>query len=534
MRHPALTRFFAAFLAVVSAITLLSGGICIKKAADSREKQNTYIGRLWNKADEAELLSGEIDGLRPVYESRERLYDTMKEQYEEDTLSYRKDLAVYTATEAGLKQGREKMEEGYAGLRMGWIQHDNALKALEEAEEQFRPGYEQYLAGKEQLAEGQKQLEEAEALSASLPDPALMRTALEAARAAEGPLSVSVGELEALLQNPPLDPESGEVDREALVLQMQARLMNLSGQLSGVREALAGSYTPEELQAALTPAAAALNEQLEKLADGSASPEELLEEARRRFPEEQALPGSVSDALDRLDEMLTMLENLPELRRQLEEAQRVLTESEPMLLQAKEGFDEGKKQLAALKDMLIFTEAELIKGKAALEEKEQEQSDTRAELDRRKADMEQTSAELKELGEEVEEYKDKKARYNNLRYALLADKGISARTAEGAELIGAAREELDDQRRSAEREYSLRLAAALGMLAAAASGILTAAAAFRDRQGWRLLLPAVLSFALSAGAEAVSMAAERGMIYTVLFTGLFAAGVALLNLRKAS
>lgn len=61
MRYPALTRFFAAFLAVVSAITLLSGGICIKKAADSRTKQNTYIERLSDKADEAALLSEEID-----------------------------------------------------------------------------------------------------------------------------------------------------------------------------------------------------------------------------------------------------------------------------------------------------------------------------------------------------------------------------------------------------------------------------------------------------------------------------------------
>ena len=533
MRHPALTRFFAAFLAVVSAITLLSGGICIKKAADSRTKQNTYIERLSDKADEAALLSEEIDSMRAAYEDRDRRYDAMREQYEEDMLSYRRDLAMYTATEAGMKQGREQLEEGYAGLRMGWIQHDNAIKALEEAEAQFQPGYEQYLAGKEQLAEGQKKLEEAEALAAKLPDPALMRAALDATRAAEGPLSATVDSLSALLQNPPLDPQSGEVDRDALVSQMQNHLTTLSSQLSGVRDAMDGSYTPEELQSALAPAVAALNEQIEKLSDGAMTPEELLEDARARLPGEQEMPKTLAEALDRADETLSMLENLPEMRRQLDEAQRALAESEPMLLQAKSGFEEGRKQLDALQEMLILTEAQLIKGKAALEEKEQEQIETRSELDRRRAELEETSGELKRLGAEVEKYKDKKDRFSNLRYALLADGGIAGRTGKGTELIEAARAELDSQSDAAEKEYALRLAAALGMLLAAAAGILTVAAAFRDKQGWRLLAPAAMALALSAAAEGVSVAGERGLIYTVLFVGIFAAGVAALNIRKA-
>ena len=64
MRHPALTRFFAAFLAVVSVITLISGGVCIKKAADSMEKQNTNTARLSEKAAEAKELRAALDAMR--------------------------------------------------------------------------------------------------------------------------------------------------------------------------------------------------------------------------------------------------------------------------------------------------------------------------------------------------------------------------------------------------------------------------------------------------------------------------------------
>ena len=98
MHHPALTRFLAAFLAAVCAITLISGGICIKKAADSRKKQNTYVETLSAKADEAALLREEIDAMFDDYDADEQAYNAMNEQYTKDMKTYRKDLALYTAS----------------------------------------------------------------------------------------------------------------------------------------------------------------------------------------------------------------------------------------------------------------------------------------------------------------------------------------------------------------------------------------------------------------------------------------------------
>ena len=44
---------------------------------------------------------------------------------------------------------------------------------------------------------------------------------------------------------------------------------------------------------------------------------------------------------------------------------------------------------------------------------------------------------------------------------------------------------------------------------------------------------AALAFVLAAAAEGVSCYAGRGMIYTVLFVGVFGAAVLTLNLKKA-
>ena len=140
MRHPALTRFFAAFLAVVSVITLISGGICIKKAADDREKQNKSTLRLSDRTAEAKALLTELDAMPTSFAQKNAAYETAKERYDSEKLSYRKDLSIYTATEAALKQAQEKIDEGYASLRMGWIEHDSGEKARKDAEARCRPG----------------------------------------------------------------------------------------------------------------------------------------------------------------------------------------------------------------------------------------------------------------------------------------------------------------------------------------------------------------------------------------------------------
>ena len=529
MRHPALTRFFAAFLAAVSAITLISGAICIKKAADSREKQNTNTARLSDKTAEAKELLAELDAMPTGFAQKNASYEEAKERYDGEKLTYRKDLSIYTATEAALKQAQEKLDEGYAALRKGWIEHDNGEKALNDAEAQFRPGYEQYLAGKAQLEEGRRQYEQAVAMKESLPDPAIMRSGLEALKASKTEIDASLDAIQNTLENPPLDPETGEVDGEAQRAQLLAELFVLSGQLASVQARLSAEYSPEQLSQAMS-AVAALGEQAGTAAGGSMSEEELIAAARGILASGQSLRGAFDSAITSSEQTI---ESLPAMKAQLDQAEAALKEGEPALLQAKAAFDEGRKQLDKAKDMLIYAEAQLIAGKKELEEKQAEQLTTKEDLDGRKKALEEDAGKLEEMLREVEAYREKKDRFSNLRYSLLADEGIAARGRALDDLIGGAEIELAQRSVETQREYGLRFAAAIGMLAAAFFGLLAVIAAFRDRQGRRLLLPAALAFALAAAAEGVSWYAGRGMIYTVLFVGVFGAAVLALNLKKA-
>ena len=533
MRHPALTRFFAAFLAALSVLTLISGGICVRKAAEDREKQNTSTTRLSDKAAEAGQLRAELDAMPESFERKNAEYDEAKASYDSEKLSYRKDLSIYTATEAALKQGAEKLEEGYAALRMGWIGHDNGEKALDEAEAQFRPGYEQYLAGKAQLEEGKKQLAEAEKLKENLPDLALLRTSLEALKLSRDAIASSLDAIQAILQDPPLDEETGEIDETALRARLLPHVLALGAELQLVRARIGAEYSPEELEQALAPAVAALSGQLGLIDDGSLDQEELLAAAQQILSSGRTLSGALDEAISRSEQTLTLLENLPEMKAQLAQAEAALREGESLLLQAKAGFDEGRKKLDEAKQALIYAEAQLIAGKKELEEKQAEQTTTKEDLDRRRTAMENESARLAAALLELEEYRAKKDRFATLRYALLADEGISARVRAGEDLIEGAEAELALRRVETRREYALRLAAALLMLAAALCGLLAVIAAFREKRRGLLLLGSALAFALAAAAEGVSFAAGRGMIYTALFTAIFGAGVLALNGKKA-
>ena len=104
----------------------------------------------------------------------------------------------------------------------------------------------------------------------------------------------------------------------------------------------------------------------------------------------------------------------------------------------------------------------------------------------------------------------------------------------GEGLVDGAERELERKRAATQREYALRLAAAVLMLSAALFGMIGTAAAFRDGERTLLRLGTAFAFALSAAAEGVSLYAGRGLIYTVLFVGIFGALILALNIRKAA
>ena len=589
MRHPALTRFFAAFLAVVSAITLLSGGICVKKARDTRAKQERDLKLLDERWREAVALDGELEQMREQYEALDADHEQLTADYGAEMLSFRKDLAIYTATEAGLKQGAEQLEEGQKGLSKGWVAYYKGVEALEEAEEQFKPGYEQFLAGKAALADGWQKYYLAEEFVNGGADIEGISAMVEAGGAVSRSLAASMAGLEETLRNPPVDPETGELDRETLAVRMAEQSAAILEELAaseelseGARAALemmvrfveanaatlqdliAGGYTPEEVQGYIAQQGAELQERLnsveqltdeldgaqseidelkakleqlrdsaEEIAQGELSESELVSTLADMLGTTRSLLGDTASILDGVGPLMAMLRDLPAMKEQLADAQAALDESEPMLLAAKKGFAEGWEKMAEAELALINAGAEIEKGRQALQEKHDEQLQTRAELDRRKTEMEKNSKTLAEQREKLAVYTEKKDHFNNLRYAMLANKGVSSRVRDGASLLSAAEAEIAAEQTDMEREYRFRMAAAGLMAACGLLGAVTVVLVFRDKPGMAMKLSAALAALLTATAEGVSYTAERGMIYTVLFVGIFALGILALNLKKA-
>ncbi len=533
MRHPALTRFFAAFLAVASAITLFSGVVCIRKAGSDRDKQNTNTARLAEKNVEAGELRAELDAMPEAFEEKSDAYDKAKASYDSEKGNYRKDLSIYTATEAALKQAQEEIDAGYAELRMGWIQHDNSEKTVDEAEEQFQPAYEAYLSGKAQLEESRAQYEKLVALKNSLPELSLIRTGVDALKGMKAAAAASIGDLQSTISSPPLDAESGEIDRGALQTQLTAKLASLSVQIETLRTMSSMSTDAASLEKTVSSAAAAVSEQSARIAAGDLSAEEMLSAASTVVTAGQSMISALESSISSTEQTLTVLESLPDMKAQLDQAEATLNEQEPTILSTKQTIDDSRSQLDTAKNLLIYAEAKLIAATKELEENRTAQEETKEDLDRRKRELEEESVRLEAMLREVEEYRDRKDRFSNLRYALLSDQGIAARVRAGEDLIEGAEAELTERSAAAQREYELRFAAAVGMLASAACGVFAVAAAFREKGRIGLLLFSSLSFVLAAAAEGVSFFAGRGMIYTVLFVGLFGAAVLLVNLKKA-
>ena len=69
MKHPALVRVLAVALAIVSALTLLSGAICVGKAVKDNNEHNRQLDVLSDKTANASLLLRQLEEEKGAFES---------------------------------------------------------------------------------------------------------------------------------------------------------------------------------------------------------------------------------------------------------------------------------------------------------------------------------------------------------------------------------------------------------------------------------------------------------------------------------
>ena len=586
MKHPALTRFFAAFLAAVCALTLVSGALCVRKAAANREKQNNDIAVLDRRTADAGAILAELEELCAQYELTADELTELSAQYSAELEQYHRDLAVFTATEAAVKQGSEQLRFGLGEFYTAKAKFEEGEAAFSELEAQFNEGYKQFLEGKAALAESWELYYLAKEYVDSGVDVAEEKAAIKAGRELCDELIVSVAALRDTLAA--IDPDKGINSEElaALISKQAGEILDKMQDINDLDEAalaayesakrfyeansdvidelISGGLTREEAEKIISGRAGELSRQIEAtekllallgenegdnkelaeklskirteaelIASGELDGAELVTTTISMLDTELELLDYASEALSAAEELLTMLENLPEMKKQLDEAQKAMDESEKAILEGKRQIEQGREQLEAARATLKAAEEQLYNARIQLAEEKEKLIATRADLDERKARLESTALSVEEMDEIVSFYKQRQESFNTLKYALLANAGIAARVADGAGLIESAEQELDHMRQSMAREYSMRITAAALMLCGALAGLAAVIAAFREKKGWRILLPAALAMVLTAAAEGVSYYAGRGMIYTVLFVGVFALGVLALNLKKA-
>ena len=556
MRHPALTRFFAAILAVMCLITLISGALCLKKAADREERQSAALDQLEEKTAKAKELLAELDAGCEQYDELAAEYDSLSESYSSDTIKYRADLALLTATEAGVKQGRAQLRTGLGAFYTAKAEYEEGLAAFNEAEAQFNEGYAEYLAGKEALAQAWEEYYAAEEYLASGVDIQAQRAEIQEGMRLCSELSAEIGALLDVLTALPADPESGGPSSEELSALIRQRAgAVLAGLADGAQigEAAGEAYSAAEAMEKME----AVSGLLELAGEADGSEEELAAKLEAiRADADLLVSGELSDSeqlattidmlrnekelcdyayakLSAADQMLAVLEELPAMKAQLDDAQSAMDEATPMMEETKTQMETGREQLTAAGEALKAVEIQLYNARVSLDEKEAELKETRAELEERRVRLEEDSARLEELDAEVGEYVRTRDEFSDLKYSILADEGVAARCDAGAELIPAAEAETAQRRIDTRNEHASRLLNGALMLDCAAAGLAAAAAAFKERRGALLIGGAALAFALAAASEALSVADGRGMLYTSLFVGVFALGVLLLNLKKA-
>lgn len=580
MKHPALVRVLAVALAVVSVLTLLSGAVCIRKAAKDNAENTRQYDVLSNKTDNAVLLQKRLEEDRADFDSADFALPDTQTQYDADIFAFRKELAAHTATRAGLVVGRNALGMASSALETGLEQYQQGLDAYEQGAAAFEEGYQQYLAAKQGLEQGWAAYDEAMAqLEANSGELAQKRQQVEILMSAvtasrekiaelkeyiaglkeqmpvdQAALEEKLKELEALINE--LAPKLSQYEKDMLVYQAACALY---GQAENLIAALVEQgYSEEEVLAKadelcmqgfgmsfqelklwLDNNKPVLDEENQEIQDRQIQiqlTQEQYEALLKLINENEGLLDSAEEALSKAEERLAEQEaqlqaaldamdepyrQLAQMKDQLEAAQKLLDESEPAILEGKAQLDAAREGLELAEKAITEGHSQLDAGWGQMAAKERELADQAEELKAEKTRLEGVYDDIGALELTVEDYESLEGAYSAARAGLLAYEGVAARVNGGGELIASAKAELQEMQDNEEQEYRGRLLMSMLMILCGVFGILSVLIAFEKikcRGLWLFVLAAVL---LSAGSVLCSLLLGRGLLYTAVFVVFF-------------
>ena len=551
MKHPALTRIFAVVLAVFCLVMLLAGLGSGAGTLSDRKKGQEDLRRLTDRLTEyEETLAGLAEG-----EDYAKLNSALKERQEaHETVAgkHRSELAIYTATRSGVRQGIAAMQTAAGALAIGKAQYEEGLKLFEEQAAAFEEGYQQFQEGKEQLRQGQKtmnlvgtalsglraQLEQLKTIGAVLQsdnEEARRELSIASFDSLLTFLDQSTLLFQTLKEQGGIQPEQIQQlvemlsEQSELDEELKARLLEIQWQ----------GVTEESLQELEDRVTEATGFTVEEIRDSIQTQRDTIADADREAPlsEEQFAMLQAAYAQSRawteqigmaLEAKLSEWEGqFAEAKAQLDAAQAQIDELDEVMELGKEGIEQGREALEQAGEQIKQGEQALNNGRWQLRKQEEELNEKAEVLRQEKEKLDQEAEELQQELDRAENRKMLEQRETSLRLMLLDREEIQSRYQNGMSVSEAARDYTESLAQKSDSDYRGRLRVCILMLAGAAAGILGIPAAFeKTKSRFWLIAPVLGCLGCAAGAELLCRMLGRGNSYSALA----AAGFALIQL----
>lgn len=520
MKHPALTRAFAAALAVMCLVMLLAGLMGLAKASADRRADEEDMQRLEVRIDEYIEIENTLSG-KKSYQQQKAALDRKEGVHAENASAHRRALAEYSATRGGLIQGTAALDEADAAFAQGKAQFEEGLKAFEAQEAAFNEGYAQYQQGVQQL-EQMKQLYAATSVM-------LESAEQELARASEMGDLIENGDKADILEKgvEQIDSALAAYDQAAGYVNDLAQQGAITEeQLKQFTDAItaAAGMSPEDMRAA----AQQTRDQMENSPDDALSDEQYEQLKEQYAQNKDRLSAAAAAAQAQVNEYKTQL---AAMKQQMDAAQAEIDKLAPVMEEGKKGIELGRAQMDAVKAQMDQGEKAISEGRATIWAELAKLRDTQAELEQEKLELEENRANLDKDKQAADDKKELEQQRSYLRATLLDRDGISIRADEGMELSQAAKEYLGAQREENLRSFKGR-AAAYGLLVIGGiAGFIGIPAAFeKTKKRSMLVLPPIVCFICAAAAELICLALGRGSSYSAIGVMIFAAVQSLLVL----
>lgn len=583
MKHPALSRALAVVLAVFCLVTLLAGGGSLRRLhgehAESLRKQQLLNSRI----ERAQGLRQTLEEQSQVCRDAANGLEAQEEAHEKAASDYRGRLATYTATRAGVRMGREALEQASNALWYGKKKFEDGYAQFQQGAAAFQEIYGLYAnaksgvdSGNEVYERGLSYLEDQE--SEELDMLLTPEEILAACTATRNGLGAMETLLQSAIDNPGGDPAAadqlqqaremlgslseqlGDVDPQALARRAVERILEQADAAMQSRIDAGASESEAMAEAdALTQAALGMSyaetrswltenandlptgtggvsaladidpEQARTMLQSIGGMEEPLRQALAVLREEEQAIDAQEAALRADPEAMHSSEALLSLlKTELDAAQKIFSIVSELMETAKQQMDAIAAQMAQAQKAIEDGITTIGRNRLKLAQQRDELDAQRDDMIAEKRRLEEEQERLGQRRQIVDEYTENRRQFRSARAVLMEYENIEAAVKADGDLIESARAELERMAGDEQTQLLRRGTIAGLLLLASVAGIVSVAGAFEKPKMKRLWIPTAATALLAALGEAGSLWLGRGLWYSAL--GLLLAALALLPL----